>query len=82
LKWYKTDSCMEVLELKRQIHDAIDLEDDEERLQDLYDWMVTSHPILSESDKSELIDMATNPHNYQWHTHDEVQAKLQKWRVK
>jgi hypothetical protein len=73
---------MEVLELKKKIHDAIDLEDDMNRLHDLHDWMVAPHPVLSDADKAELIDMATHPEKYKWYSHEEVMTKLKKWREK
>lgn len=74
---------MELLELKRQIHKEIDLEDDIDRLEDCYRWLSSSnHPILSDEDKKELLDMAENPQNYNWTSHEDVKAQIEQWRKK
>lgn len=75
---------MELLELKRQLHDAIDLEEDEERLLDYFRFIKTESfwDNLSDADKNELIHLAENKDKIQWIDHETVKESHKKWLSK
>jgi hypothetical protein len=75
---------MELLELKKQIHDAIDLEDDEERLLDYFRFIKTESfwDSLSISDKNELVYLAENKDKLKWIDHETVKESHKKWLSK
>jgi hypothetical protein len=75
---------MELLELKRQLHDAIDLEEDEERLLDYFRFIKTESfwDNLSDADKNELIHLAENKDKIKWIDHETVKESHKKWLSK
>ncbi len=74
---------MEILELKKQIFKEIDLENDIERLEDCYRWLVSpDNSYLTSAEIYEMEDMAKNPSNYEWSNHEDAVKRIAEWRKK